>query len=159
MTITFWTYKYAEKIHTWSIHEIPVGQILMREGKGVICLLELWHRLNTFSVYFHTTDLVTYCKYHFSLTNIESYTIQSPKWLKYPFNIIQYDRNLFQQHVYTVLIVTIWLYFSQRTMEDEEDEEKMNELAKKLTDIQGNFSTAVISLCFYEKTCIVFEKN
>lgn len=93
------------------------------------------------------------------LTNIESYTIQSPKWLKYPFNIIQYDRNLFQQHVYTVLIVTIWLYFSQRTMEDEEDEEKMNELAKKLTDIQGNFSTAVISLCFYEKTCIVFEKN
>lgn len=43
-------------------------------------------------------------------------------------------------------------------MEDEEDEEKMNELAKKLTDIQGNFS-AVISLCFYEKTCIVFEKN
>lgn len=44
-------------------------------------------------------------------------------------------------------------------MEDEEDEEKMNELAKKLTDIQGNFSTAVISLCFNEKTCIVFEKN
>lgn len=33
-------------------------------------------------------------------------------------------------------------------MEDEEDEEKMNELAKKLTDIQGNFSAAVISLCF-----------
>lgn len=44
-------------------------------------------------------------------------------------------------------------------MEDEEDEEKMNELAKKLLDIQGNFSTAVFSLCFYEKICIVFEKN
>lgn len=47
----------------------------MREGKGVICLLEFWYCFNIFSVYFYIIDFVIYCKYYFSFINIESYII------------------------------------------------------------------------------------
>lgn len=42
---------YGKRLHTWSTHEIPVGQIVMREC--VICLLELWNCHNSISVLSH----------------------------------------------------------------------------------------------------------
>lgn len=78
---------YGKRLHTWSTHEIPVGQIVMREC--VICLLELWNCHNSISVLSHQWPC-NILKYRFSLR--ESHIIKSPKWLKYPF-IIQDDRN------------------------------------------------------------------